>query len=231
MSEDRHEPQRDELAAYLLDALEPGETAQLERHLAGCEACRTELEWMRPAVQVLPESVQQVEPSAHLRERLMEQVRSGVGEQRAGWNLRRPGGGLSLRPLAALAAVVLVLAAVVGYAIGGGSDESSVKGGMTTALAGNPPGVTAKMVSNGHSGVLYLKNIPHLPPEKLLQTWVERDDQIVSAGVLFIPAPNGTATATINDMRGVEAVMVTAEPFPDGSTHPTSHPIASVSIS
>ena len=76
MSENGHERRRDELAAYLLGALEPGEAAELERHLAGCEECRTELEWLRPAVQLLPESVQRVEAPPQLRGRLMEQVRS-----------------------------------------------------------------------------------------------------------------------------------------------------------
>ena len=63
MTETEHEHRGDELAAYLLDALEPGEAAELERHLAGCEECRAELEWLRPAVQLLPESVERVEPS------------------------------------------------------------------------------------------------------------------------------------------------------------------------
>ena len=43
MSETDHERWRDELAAYLLGALEPGEAAELERHLAGCAECRAEL--------------------------------------------------------------------------------------------------------------------------------------------------------------------------------------------
>ena len=76
MSENGHERHRDELAAYLLGALEPSEAAELERHLDGCEVCRTELEWLRPAVQLLPESVPRVEAPPELRGRLMEQVRS-----------------------------------------------------------------------------------------------------------------------------------------------------------
>ena len=76
MSENGHERRSDEIAAYLLGALEPGEAAELERHLAGCEECRTELEWLRPAVRMLPESVERVEAPPQLRGRLMEQVRA-----------------------------------------------------------------------------------------------------------------------------------------------------------
>src|SRR5205809_274272 len=100
MSENGHEHRRDELAAYLLGALEPGEAAELERHLAGCEVCRTELEWLRPAVQILPESVQRVEPPPQLRGRLMEQVRSETESAPAPsradrWRI----GGWTLRPV------------------------------------------------------------------------------------------------------------------------------------
>ena len=58
MSETEHERWSDDVAAYLLGALEPGEAAELERHLAGCERCRAELRWLRPAVELLPETVE-----------------------------------------------------------------------------------------------------------------------------------------------------------------------------
>ena len=113
MSENGHEHRSDALAAYLLGALEPGEAAELERHLAGCEECRTELEWLRPAVQQLPESVQRVEAPPELRGRLMEQVRSEAESAPAPRPARRQRvGGWSLRPVAGLAALVLVVAAL-----------------------------------------------------------------------------------------------------------------------
>ena len=43
MSATSHDPRRDDLAAYLLGALDPTEVADLEGHLAGCEECRREL--------------------------------------------------------------------------------------------------------------------------------------------------------------------------------------------
>src|SRR6478736_8385391 len=98
MSENGHERHRDEIAAFLLGALEPGEAAELERHLAGCEECRTELEWLRPAVQLLPESVERVEAPPQLRGRLMEQVRSEADGAPAPHRARRWGiGSWSLR--------------------------------------------------------------------------------------------------------------------------------------
>ena len=229
MSETGHERSRDDLAAYLLGALEPGEAAVLERHLAGCEECRTELEWLRPAVQLLPESVERVEPAPRLRQNLMEQVRAEAESASASprrerrWSLS----GWSLRPLTGLAAVVLVIAAAAAYAIG--VSDSGGGGEVTTVSSGHAPEVTAEVVSEGESGTLHLAHLHQLPPDKVLQAWVERDGKVESARTLFVPNQDGTASATIDDMDGVTTVMVTAEPR-GGSVQPTSAPIASVSM-
>jgi anti-sigma-K factor RskA len=227
MSENGHARRSDEIAAYLLGALEPGEAAELERHLAGCEECRTELEWLRPAVQLLPESAERVEPPPQLRGRLMEQVRSeaepAATPQRArGRGIR----GWSLRPVVGLAALVLIVAAVAAYAIGNGGSGG---GNTTTVVAGHSPEVTAEMVRAGDSGTLHLANLHQLPPDKVLQAWVERDGSVESAKTLFVPNQDGTASATIDEMDGVSVVMVTAEPR-GGSVQPTSAPIVSVSM-
>jgi anti-sigma-K factor RskA len=227
MSENGHDRRSDEIAAYLLGALEPGEAAELERHLAGCEECRTELEWLRPAVQLLPESVERVEPPRELRGRLMEQVRSEAETAAAPQRARGRGiRGWSLRPVAGLAALMLIVAAVAAYAI---SDGGSEGGDVTTVVAGHSPGVTVKMVRDGDSGTLHLANLHQLPPEEVLQAWVERNGSIVSAKTLFVPNQDGTASATIDDMDDVSTVMVTAEPR-GGSVQPTSAPIVSVSM-
>ncbi len=227
MSENEHDRHRDELAAYLLGALEPGEAAELERHLAGCEECRTELEWLRPAVQLLPESVERVEPPRELRGRLIEQVRSeaetAATPQRArGRGIR----GWSPRPLAGLAALALIVAGVAAYAIG---NDGSGGGSTTTVVAGHSPEVTAEMVRDGDSGTLHLANLHQLPRDEVLQAWVERDGSVVSAKTLFVPNQDGTASATIDGMDGVSTVMVTAEPR-GGSVQPTGDPIVSVSM-
>lgn len=227
MNETEHDRWRDELSAYLLGALEPGEAAALERHVAGCEECAEELRWLRPAVGVLPETVERVEPSPRLRANLMEQVRSEAGgpetvspsrEMRHQW--------LRPRPLAGLATVAAVAALAAAFAISGGGSGG---GATTTVVAGHSPGVTAEMVREGETGTLRLANLHRLPPGKVLQAWVRRGARIVSAQALFEPNSDGTATATIDGMAGVNAVMVTAEPR-GGSVQPTSAPIVSVAI-
>jgi anti-sigma-K factor RskA len=230
MNETEHDRWRDELAAFALGALEPGEAAELERHLAGCGECRAELDWLRPAVHQLPESVPRAEPPPELRARLMEQVRSEAGPSQSTASPDRParwtGRRLGLRPLVGLATAALLVAALAGYAISGGDSGGD---GTSTVITGNSPGVTAQMVRQGETGTLRLANLHQLPPNKVLQAWVQRGKRVVSAKTLFVPNSDGTATATIDGMDGVSAVMVTAEPR-GGSTQPTSTPIVSMAI-
>lgn len=234
MNEREHEARRDQLAAYLLGALDPGEPAELEQHLAGCEECCTELAWLRPAVQTLPEAVERVEPRAELRTRIMGEVQAGAGRstRRARRGLLgdgRHGAGrrrfAALRPAAGLVAVLVIAAGIAGYAIsdGGGGGEA------TTVAVGHPPDVTAEMVREGDTGTLRLANVHQLPPDEVLQAWVRRGDRVESAKALFVPNRDGTATAAIDDMQGVDAVMVTAEPR-GGSEQPTGEPIVAVAI-
>ena len=234
MNETEHDGRRDELAAYALGALDPGEAAELERHLAGCEECRTDLEWLRPAVQLLPESAERLEPPPELRERLMEQVRSEAGPSPAASVGSRSrlgrlgfGEGPALRPLIGLAAIAVVVAVLAGYAISDGTGSGG--GGATTVIEGHSPGVIAEVVRQGGTGTLHLTNIHRLPRDEVLQAWVRRGKRVVSAKTLFVPNSDGTASATIDDMHDVNTVMVTAEPR-GGSTQPTSVPIVSVAI-
>jgi anti-sigma-K factor RskA len=226
MNEREHEAHRDELAAYLLGALEPGEAAALEQHLAGCEECRAELEWLRPAVLRLPEAVEAAEPPVGLRARIMAEIEADARPEPTvrgfAWKWRSPG----LRPLAGLAVVALLAAAVAGYAIRDGGEGGS---DATTVAVGKPPAVTAEMVREGDSGTLRLANLRQLPADEVLQAWVQRGERIESAKTLFVPNPDGTATAVIEEMEGVDAVMVTAEPR-GGSEQPTGKPIVEMSI-
>ena len=50
MTETNHERWSEDVAAYMLGALEPAEAAELERHAEGCERCRPEIRWLTPAV-------------------------------------------------------------------------------------------------------------------------------------------------------------------------------------
>jgi anti-sigma-K factor RskA len=243
MTESDHGRWSEDLAAYALGALEPEAAAALERHTAGCERCRAELRWLTPAVQALSESVERIEPPPELRPRLLAEVEADVrgdvepdraaaagGERaRRGALARlRRSRPLGLRPAVGIAALVLVVAAVGGYAIGTGIGGDS-EGGATTVVTGKAPGITAKMVSEGDSGTLRLANVQPLPEDKVLQAWVQRDGEVEPVRALFVPDRSGRASTQLPDMEGIEVVMVTAEPK-GGSDAPTSAPIVTVAV-
>lgn len=226
MSGIAHESRRDEIAAYLLEALDSEEAASLERHLAtGCVECRAEMRWLEPAVRVLPECVDRVEAPAGLRQRLLEEARADLEPEAPRQRERRPLFA-GWRPLAGLAAVALIAAAVAGFAIGGG--RSSGGAGDMTVVAGRPPGVTAKVLGSGDSATVLLANVEELPPDRVLEAWVKRNGEVEPAG-LFVPDRKGRAMTAIPKMRGVEMVMVTLEPR-SGSAAPTSAPMVTARI-
>jgi anti-sigma-K factor RskA len=224
MTGSEHQRLSDELGAYALGALESEEAAEFERHLESCERCRAELRWLQPAVLSLPESVPRQEPPPRLRESLMAEVR---GQPEAG---DAPAPSRSWRPrlrLAVVLATVLLAAAVVaGYEIGrdgaGGSEASTVSSRQAN-------GVVVKMVREGDGGTLHLANVRQLPSGRVLEAWVRRDGEVEAVPALFVPDRNGRASTAIEDMRGVDTVMVTAEPR-GGSEEPTSEPIATMAV-
>ncbi|HWC49535.1 MAG TPA: anti-sigma factor [Solirubrobacterales bacterium] len=236
MSVGDHTQWSEDLAAYMLGALEPGEVAEFERHLEDCERCRKEMRWFKPAVNLLPESVERQEPPPGLRAALMAEVRADApGEERRerggwvpGW-LREGFGARGLRIATGLAVVAFAIAAVAGYEIGKGGSGSESKGGGVT-LSSHEHGITAKMVSEGEGGTLHLAGVHQLPPGKVLEAWVRREGTVEAVPALMVPDRKGQAETTIADMSGVDTVMVTEEPQ-GGSEEPTGDAIVTMTVS
>lgn len=228
MTTSDHKRWSEDLAAYMLGALEPAEATELERHLEGCERCREEMRWLEPAVHSLPESVERREPPKQLRQSLMAEVRADArGEQaserapwwRSLWETR------GLRAATGFALVALLVAGVVGYEVGrGGSGDEP-----TNTIVRQVDGMTVKMIQEGESGTLQLSGVPQVPPDKVLEAWVEREGEVEAVPALFVPDRHGQAETTIEDMTGVTTVMVTEEP-PGGSETPTGEPLMTMSV-
>src|SRR5215216_6226612 len=128
-----HEHWQDATGAYVLGALDEVERAAFEEHLAGCPACREEVDQLLPAAQALPISVDPVAPPPALKTRIMAEVeREASLLAAAGPEADRPAPApaaagrrrrFSLRvPRLAPAAVAAALL-VVGIAIGVGASQ------------------------------------------------------------------------------------------------------------
>lgn len=226
MNASDHNRWSEDLAAYMLGALDPGEVAAFERHLDGCERCREEMRWLEPALQTLPEAVERQEAPPQLRESLMAEVRADArpAEERRPAPARRRS--WLLKPAVGFAVLTFLVAGVVGYEVG---KDGSGEGGAPSTLERQIGAMTVKMVTEGDGGTLHLSGVPQLPPDKVLEAWVEREGKVEAVPALFVPDRHGQAETRIADMSGVDTVMVTEEPQ-GGSDAPTGEPLMTMSV-
>jgi hypothetical protein len=235
----------DDLAAYLLDALEPAEKRALDDHLAGCPACAERLRWMAPAVDVLPAAVTPRQPPAALKSRLMDVVNresamigSAADPDRAARREPADGssrrhllrfGSLSLRPaLAGIGVFLLLAAGVVGYAVrDSGSSGSSEQ--VYAARADKPDSIAwGTLQVDGDAGSLHVANLPVTKKGEVYQAWIQDTGSAggtVHASSVFVVSGDGTGDVAIPDgLSNARRVMVTREPK-GGSEHPSENPL------
>ena len=211
-------PSRDDLVGYSLGALEADEERTIEAHLPDCERCTRELRALAPAVAVLGESVEQLEPPPELRERLLatvhDEAERGAAPSPAGGERRLTR--LIMRPAAGLAALALVGAGVAGYAI---RDEEENAGGPETFPASEAQGAAGGSLEvSSDSAMLEVHGMPQLAKGDVYQVWVAEGSAVRPASS-FVPDRAGDATAAVPEpLKTGDKVMVTREPGPDRTT-------------
>jgi len=220
-----HDEYKDNIGPYVLDALPDLERELLERHLAGCDSCRAEVERLQPVTAAMARSVPQVEPPASLKASLMATVNAEAAA-RGGRQERRGFGawiaGLQPRMAVALAAAVLVLGVVVGAAV----DKLAGGGGTTTVAAQIDrklmPRGQASLSVRGDTGKIALMGAPQPPRGRVYQLWYQHGKTIERGGT-FRPRANGSYDADV-PVGGADAVMVTVERA-GGAPAPTGSPV------
>jgi anti-sigma factor RsiW len=206
-------PNTDDLAAFALGALNPKEQGSVAEHVDGCERCATELQdRLTPAVAVLAESVEQIEPPPSLRQNLMATVHEEAG---VGAELENPRpsrersrlGAFLMRPAAGLATLALVGAAIGGYVVAEG-DQAATE---TVALPNSLNGAGGTLVVEGDAATLHMHDMASLDKGDVYQVWVA-DSSGVKPSAAFVPHEDGTATAAVPEAAGdVDQVMITRE--------------------
>ncbi len=234
MSVRDHDSQAENVGAYLLGALSDPEREAFERHLTTCSSCRDEVERLRPAADVLPRSVPPVAPPPSLKESLMEIVEREAGE-RAG--RRAPTGRLRFLPersaLAwAAAAVALAIGVAAGFGIGRlGSGEETRTLAARVDTKRLPLASASLVVPAGgeEGGILRVRGLPDPGPGKTYQAWVQRGNEIRSAGTFQVGSNGDGAAAVPEDLEDADAVMVTRERR-GGAPAPTERPLMRVPL-
>jgi len=238
----------DTVATYLLGALSDAERRDFERHLADCVRCREDVAELRVVSDALPLAVPPVPPPPALRDRLMETVRAeadvlsaaGVGADRPA-RARRRRFALSFgRPLAlAGVALALLLGVALGFGIGTATNDGQTKTQtvvqvrtvQATVTPETAPRGTAVIVVRNGVATLRVRGLP-LPPEgKVYEVWLLRRGAAAPSptDALFSVSTSGSGRIALPSVRGVEQVLVTAEPA-GGSQAPTSQPFISATL-
>jgi len=231
-------------AAYALGALDEGERAPFEAHLADCPRCRAEVTTLRDTLGLLAQAAPGMEPAPGLRDRVLAEARRvrPLG--------RRPARGPWL-----LAAASLALAAALGA--GFARQRAAARGVAATlaearrllaardstlaallspdvhvvslAATGRPPTVRVFWNQDRSLFVVMAFDLPAAPAGRTYQLWaLAKDAAPVSMGV-FNSGSDGRATLLIPVAGGVlglglvEACALTEEPV-GGSPGPTETP-------
>ena len=224
-----HERYRGDLAAYALGALEEREAAELRRHLADCEACRAQLRWLQPAVDLLPRSVEQLEPPARPRQATDGDRAGGGARGEPGWDRGR--GAETPARLGSPAVApghrgrrrgAVVVGAAGGYLLHQPGESSSVI--TARPLPAAPSNLAGTLEREDGSAILTMSRLPALPPNDVYEVWVQRDGTLEPSS-LFVPRRDRTAEAAVpGPLDDADAVLVTREPR-GGSRQPTSPPL------
>ena len=188
-----------------------------------------QLRWLEPAVDLLPRSVEQLEPPARLRRRLAATVRAEARKgSRAGIVAAEPRrlrewGALLWRPATAVAAGALIVAgAAAGYLLHDPGKSTSVVTARPSPSA--PARVAGTLERQDGSAILTMSHLPALPQNDVYETWVQRDGTLQPSS-LFVPRRDRTADAAVpGPLDNADAVLVTREPR-GGSQQPTSPPL------
>ncbi len=231
-----HEEYKDNVAAYVLGALPELEVEIFERHVAGCDSCRAEVEELRPVAHAMARSVPQVEPPPSLKASLMQVVnaeaalrapaaardnRSAARPQRRSFAEWVAG----LQPRTALASAMAVLAIGVGVGVaideaGNGNSSSRTISAMIDRKV--MPTGTASLALTGSHAKLDLTGAPQPPSGRVYQLWYRRGSTIERGGT-FRPRADGSYEASLS-VPGTDAVMVTVERA-GGAPAPTGPPV------
>ena len=222
--------------AYAVDALDDIERAQFERHLAECDACRSEVDSLREASALLAETAAAAPPAA-LRDRVL-----------AGIETVRPLPPVVPVPVTAerrrrrFPALVAAAAVVTLIGVGGAvwqpwSDDTS-----QTALPSaadrvlSDPAATSEQVRLRGGGVVTLtrsdkydaavieaEDMPKLSADQVYALWLQHDTDMVPAGVMT--GKESGPIVLVGDAATADGAGITIEPTPVPN-EPTTTPIA-----
>jgi anti-sigma-K factor RskA len=229
----------EQLELYVLGVLSDDEAAGVERLMNVDPAVRERVRELRGVVARVPASLEPMQPSADLRERILTAARAESTDSIAG---REPeaSGPRQIHPSRRW--LPWAIAAVLAIALGGSivwnarlqdrlDDRPDVAVHVVTG-SGPAAGTRGQVVVFEDTGgaLLSLSALPPLEPGQVYQVWLI-DGGSPTPSVTFVPAADGIASVAVpGDVPSFATLAVTVEPT-GGSAAPTSDPIIVSSLS
>jgi anti-sigma-K factor RskA len=220
-----HDELFDNVAAYALGALSADEAAQVAAHIATCESCRAEYQFMRPAVTAVAYSAGAASASPLLKARVMQRVRAEAARS----HRSRVG------PAYFIAAACLAIAIVTGIAQI--ALDRRLDAQQQTIADLTAPDVQrfafagGEVLARGDHLYLTMRDLPAPPPGHVYQAWtLAKGAKAVAPSETFLPGSGGATVVRLPEAATtLAAVAVSVEPA-GGSKQPTTKPIALIRI-
>lgn len=239
---ERNDGMENEVAAFVLDALDTQEEAAVRAHLASCASCRQLEQRLRRVLGSLPLAAEEAVPPPRLRERVL--AAAGASPQAVEPRPRavalrphrpRP---RSRRPWVATGLVAALIAVIVlaGWNVYLTQELRSVPRGQPTAVttsairptsAGTIAGAQGEVIQVSSQGlaVVQFSNLPVPAPGRVYQLWVGPSAGHVKSAGVFLPESDGSKVLVLDQgLAQDRLIAVTLEPAPDGSSAPTQAP-------
>ena len=214
---------------WVLGTLPPEDAARFREHLETCSRCPSDVVRARQVANALAESPQQTSPPSNLRDRILTVVEDEAALSRAADAVATPALGAPpvqrrrAAVLAGLVATVLTGAVTAGVALRAGDRAADRLVSVTGSVLedGGGPRARAAVVQRAGSAELVLTRLAGPPRGRVYQAWLVRPPAAaIPTGALFSVPRSGDARIRLPSLRGIERVIVTAEP-PRGSRVPT----------
>ena len=232
-----HDDYKEMIPARALSALDAAEERALNEHLENCSECRQELEQWQATAAALSLASDPAEPSPHVRERILSEVRKDLSSSKV-IPFKSTPPRRSWLPLGAIAAVVLLTALIIGLAVLWRQNQRLTRDTEFVQLV-NTPGArvrelravdpaqsaSAKLAydRNGRA-ILMASNLPNVPEGKAYQLWFIVGNKPPVPGKTFVPDSGGNAVLKAEmpaDAINANVFALTVEPA-SGSSAPTS---------